>query len=73
VARLQGAPRQIRYSVAAGKSKALRFRLTRKRLKALRRSKAKDYRLLAVNSDRGGGTKARGVVSVRRPAARKRR
>jgi hypothetical protein len=73
VARLQGARRQIRYSVLPGKSKALRFRITNKRLKALRRARVKDYRLVAVNSDLGGGTQARGVVAVRRPAARKRR
>jgi hypothetical protein len=63
----------IRYSVPAGRSKALRFRITRKRLRALRRARVKDYRLVAVNSDRGGGTLARDVVTVRRPLARKRR
>jgi CubicO group peptidase (beta-lactamase class C family) len=73
VARLQGARRLIRYSVPAGRSKALRFRITRKRLRALRRARVKDYRLVAVNSDRGGGTLARDVVTVRRPLARKRR
>ena len=73
IARLQGARRQIRYSVGPGKSRALRFRLTKKRLRALRRAKIKDYRLVAVNGDRGGGTEARGAVTVRRPAARKRR
>ena len=71
IARLQGASRGLRYSVPAGKSKLLRFRLTRKRLKALRRARVKTYGLLALNSARGGDTEARTEVSVRRPAKRK--
>ena len=71
-ARLQGAKRAVRYSVPAGASKALRFRLTKKRLRVLRRAKVKDYRLVAVNADAAGGTASRTAVSVRRPARKRR-
>jgi hypothetical protein len=62
----------VRYRVAAGSSKALRFRLTKKRLRALRRARVKTYRLVAVNADKGGGTEARTAVTVKRPGRRRR-
>jgi CubicO group peptidase (beta-lactamase class C family) len=68
VARLTGARRTLRYSVGAGKSKTLRFRLTKKRLKALRRARTRSYVFSAVNRDSAGGTKAATSVTVRRPA-----
>jgi CubicO group peptidase (beta-lactamase class C family) len=67
IARLEGARRRVRYDVPAGRSKALRFRLTARRLRALRRAGAMPLAAAALNSDAAGGTATRTPVSVRPP------
>jgi CubicO group peptidase (beta-lactamase class C family) len=66
-ARLQGARRARRYRIAPGAAKTLRFRLTARRLRALRRSRTADLVLSARNADAAGGALARRRVLVRRP------
>jgi CubicO group peptidase (beta-lactamase class C family) len=66
-ARLQGARRARRYRMAPGTAKTLRFRLTARRLRALRRRRALDLVLAARNADAAGGALARRRVLVRRP------
>jgi CubicO group peptidase (beta-lactamase class C family) len=66
-ARLEGARRSRRYDIAPGGDKTLRFRLTARRLRALRRSRAMDLVLSARNADTVEGALARRRVLVRRP------
>jgi CubicO group peptidase (beta-lactamase class C family) len=66
-ARLQGARRARRYRIAPGASKTVRFRLTARRLRALRRTRTQNLVLSARNADAAGGALARRRVLVRRP------
>jgi CubicO group peptidase (beta-lactamase class C family) len=67
LARLQGARKRVRYAVPAGRAKPLRFRLTKRRLRALRRAGGLLLSASAVNADAAGGTPTRATVRVRRP------
>jgi CubicO group peptidase (beta-lactamase class C family) len=66
-AKSSGTRRSVRYSVAPGKAKRLRFRLTARRLKALRRRGRMTLDLVARNADTAGGTPSQLRVTVRRP------
>jgi CubicO group peptidase (beta-lactamase class C family) len=63
-----GAPKALRYAVAPGKSKFLRFKLTRKRQRSLRRKGRMGLKVLALNADAADGVGTRLATTVRRPA-----
>lgn len=65
-ARLDGARGRVAYSVAPGKARTLRFRLSTKRLGQLRRSGALELGAVALNRAEGGSTITRRSLSVRR-------
>jgi CubicO group peptidase (beta-lactamase class C family) len=67
-ATLEGARAPIRYDVAAGSGRKLRFRLTVARLRALRRAGSENLVLTATNRDAASGVPARLAVTLRRPA-----
>ena len=66
-AKLEGAKRSVPYDVAPGKTKRLRFRLTAKRLRALRRAGKAALDVVATNSDAGGGARSATELTVKRP------
>ncbi|HEX2087924.1 MAG TPA: serine hydrolase [Solirubrobacteraceae bacterium] len=66
-ATLEGARRPVRYDVAPGRVRLLRFRLTSRRLAALRRSRTATVTAVATNADAAQGAPARLAVEVRRP------
>jgi Beta-lactamase len=66
-ATLTGARKKARYSVAPGKSTLLRFKLTRKRLRALRRARTMSFDVTARNADSTGGTFTRTDLDIRVP------
>ena len=70
-ATLSGARRKKRYSVAPGKSRLVRFRLTSRRMRRLIRRGNMPLWLGARNADAAGGTLARVTVTVKRPRARR--
>ena len=67
---LSGARKKLRYSLSPGKSKLVRFRLTARRMRGLRR-RGGTLILAARNSDAGGGTIARERVTLKRLRARR--
>jgi CubicO group peptidase (beta-lactamase class C family) len=69
-ATLSGARKRRRYSIAPGKSKLLRFKLTGRRMRKLRHRGEMPFWLAARNADAAGGTLARVAVNVKRPATR---
>jgi len=71
VAGATGARSRRRYDVPAGKARLVRLRLTKRRLRALRRRGALPVDVTALNSDAAGGTPTRLATTVRR--ARRRR
>jgi hypothetical protein len=66
-ATLTGARRAISYRAGPGTSTLLRFTLTRRQLRSLRRSSRATLTAVAVNRDAAGGTRAALGVSVARP------
>ena len=66
-ATLTGARKKARYSVAPGKSRLLSFKLTRKRLRALRRKRKMTFDATARNTDTAGGTFTRTDLDIRAP------
>ena len=72
VARLQGNRRGRRYNATAGAAKVLRFRLTPRRLRRLRRARELTLGITATNTDAAEGTYVRAALGVKRPAARRR-
>jgi CubicO group peptidase (beta-lactamase class C family) len=65
-ATLEGARSALRYDLAAGRGRLLRFRLTADRLRALRAARRATLRLATTNRDAAAGTAAGLVVTVRR-------
>jgi CubicO group peptidase (beta-lactamase class C family) len=72
-AKLRGARKRRRYAVAPGRSRIVRFQLTKKRVRSLRRKRRLVLRLVARNLDATGGTVTRMDVTVLRPKRRKHR
>jgi CubicO group peptidase (beta-lactamase class C family) len=66
-AKSSGARKPARYHVGPGRAKLLRFQLTARRLKALRRKGRMALVIAARNADAAGGTPSRVHVTVRRP------
>ena len=64
---LSGARQKIRFHVSPGKSKRKRFRLTARRMRALRRARSQRLNLAARTFDAYRGTIARERVAVQRP------
>ncbi len=71
-ASLEGARRSVPYALGPGATTLLRFRLTKAKLRALRRAGSTPLTVAAFNEDAGGGTPARIAVAVRAPAPRRR-
>ena len=71
--RLEGARRSLRYDVAPGGTTLLRFRLTARRLRTLKRAGRLTLNVVATNTDAAGGTPAGLAVTVERPLAPRRR
>jgi CubicO group peptidase (beta-lactamase class C family) len=71
-AKLRGAKKAARYTVAPGKSKLLRFTLTKKRQRSLKRKKSLTLDVVALNSDAAAGTPTRLDVTVKRAKKPKR-
>ena len=67
IATATGAKRRRRYDVPAGKAKLIRFRLTRRRMRALRRRGALPVEIAVLNADAAAGTMTRLATTVRRP------
>jgi CubicO group peptidase (beta-lactamase class C family) len=65
-ASISGGRKRKRYRLAPGKHRLLRLRLTRRRLRKLRRRRALTLVLRARNFDAAGGTASRLAVRVRR-------
>ena len=65
-ARLDGAHKRIAYTVAPGKSRTLRFKLSARRLTMLRKQGTLELWAVALNRAEGGSTVARRAMSVRR-------
>jgi CubicO group peptidase (beta-lactamase class C family) len=65
-ARMEGARRRLPYSVAAGRARTLRFRLTKRRLRQLRRERSLRVGVVALNRAEGGSTVTRRSFVVRR-------
>ena len=66
-ARLQGVARAFTYDLAPGATTTLRFRLSARQLRSLRRTRTVTLEASAVNTDAAGGTRAGVPVVVRRP------
>jgi CubicO group peptidase (beta-lactamase class C family) len=66
-ARLEGARRALRYRVEPGRSGALRFRLRRPKLRALRAAGSLVFTASARNRDQAGGTLSSAAFSLSRP------
>ena len=64
-ARLEGAPRPVKYALAAGQARTVRLRLSAKRLRALRRAGAQTLTAVAVSADAAGGTRASAPLAVK--------
>lgn len=71
IARLTGARRPVRYSVAPGEAEALRFRLDGRSLARMGTRGAGPLELTARNRDAAAGTTASRPVSARSPARRR--
>lgn len=69
-ASLTGGGKRTRYSIKAGKSKLVRFTLTRKRMRLIRKNGKSVLMISARDADSGGGTLTRVHVTVLRPARR---
>jgi hypothetical protein len=72
-AKLRGAKKAVRYAVAPGKSKLLRFTLTKKRQRSLKRKKTLALDVVARNTDAANGTITRLDVTVKRPKPKRHR
>lgn len=70
VARMQGTRHGLRYRAGADAERILRFRLTKRRLKALRKRGQLTLALSATNRDAAEGTYVRVPLTVQRPAPR---
>ena len=68
-ARLEGARKRFSYSVAAGRSRTLRFKLSAKRLRQIRRGRTLALDAVALNRAAGGSTVTRRAFRVRRAGA----
>jgi CubicO group peptidase (beta-lactamase class C family) len=66
-ARLEGARRPLGYRVAPGRTEALRFRLRRSKLRALRTAGSLVFTVSARNRDQAGGTLSRVAFTLSRP------
>jgi hypothetical protein len=67
-ASLSGGGKRTRYSVKAGRSKLVRFKLTRKRMRLIKRRGSSRMMISARDADSGGGTLTRVFVTVKRAA-----
>lgn len=67
-ATLRGARKAIRYAIAPGNAKTLRFTLGSKRMRSLRKAGSLELPFSAVNADAAGGTSVQRSVTVTRPA-----
>jgi hypothetical protein len=65
-ARLDGARRRIAYAVAPGQARTLRFKLSARRLKQLRKARTLDLGAVALNRAEGGSTVTRRAFTVQR-------
>ena len=65
---LQGVARTLTYDLAPGATTTLRFRLSARQLRSLRRTRTVTLEASAVNTDAADGTRAAVAVVVRRPA-----
>jgi len=65
-ARLDGARKRLTYNVAAGADRTLRFKLSARRLKQLRKSRSMELGVVALNRAEGGSTITRRAFTVRR-------
>ena len=72
-AKLRGAKKAARYAVAPGRSKLLRFTLTKKRQRSLKRKKTLTLDVVARNADAAAGTVTRLDLTVLRPKKAQRR
>lgn len=70
VARATGARRGRRYAVPAGKARLLRFRLTTRRLRALRRTGTTSVQVAVLNADSATGTASTFATKVRQAKRR---
>jgi len=70
-ASLSGGGKKTRYSVKPGRSKLVRFKLTRRRMRIIRRRGRSRLMISARDFDSGGGTLSRLFVTVARPARRR--
>ena len=68
-ARLDGARKRIAYSIPAGSSRTLRFKLSARRVRQLRRQGTLELGAVALNSADGGSTITRRTFTVRRAGA----
>jgi len=57
----------VGYRVVPGHSRVLRFRLTARRMRTLRRRESLTLAVVATNADAAGGTPTRDAFTVRRP------
>jgi hypothetical protein len=62
--------RSVAYDVNPGWTKQLRFRLSKRSLRRLKRRGSERFELVAVNRDAAGGTESRISFTVKRPARR---
>ena len=65
-ARLDGARKRLAYDVGAGQARTLRFKLSARRLRQLRRRGSLALGVVAVNRAEGGSTLTRRALTVRR-------
>jgi CubicO group peptidase (beta-lactamase class C family) len=70
-ASLTGGGKKTRYSIKAGKAKLVRFKLTRKRYRLIKKRGRSVLMISARDFDSGGGTLARLHVTVKRPARKR--
>jgi hypothetical protein len=71
VATLEGARRAVRYDVPPGETRLVRFRVTKQRVKALRRARTDALTATATNEDALTGASSRLDLAVRAPRARR--
>jgi hypothetical protein len=65
-ARLDGARKRLSYNVAPGSARTLRFKLSARRLKQLRKAGSLQLGAVALNRAEGGSTVTRRAFTVRR-------
>jgi hypothetical protein len=63
---MSGARKRVGYSVGAGGARTLRFKLTKRSFKKLRKRRSLRVTVLASNRDAGGSVETRRAFTVRR-------